>query len=164
MRSQRQILKGRKKKSARSEKRGAESLGGKITPNSGAKPGWFADFYTEDLLIEDKYRTGQFYLTSKDWGKLCRGAETKGSKIPVFRITVEDCDPVAILDPSDWEELGGTAPKTIIPWIGKTSIRVDAQLVQRLHEIGTQVTLDTPLGYLILTEWSEFARVYKEDQ
>jgi hypothetical protein len=158
--------KKRKRKSLRSEKRAADDLNGEVTPNSGAARGWFGDVQCDDLLVEDKYRTGHFYLTKDDWKKLEDGARVKGGKIPVFRITVEQCEPVAILNPDDWEEIGGVPPLCRVPHKlrkGRKSFRVYSGLV-RILEHEASLWLDTPMGILLLTTWDRFVAAYKEDQ
>jgi len=158
--------KERKRRSLHSEKRAAADLNGQTTPNSGAARGWFGDVYCDDLLIEDKYRTGHFYLTKIDWQKLKDGAQAKGGKIPVFRITVERQEPVAVLMPSDWEEISGKPSLDLVPLQlnkGRKSFRIHSGLV-RILEPEESLLLDTPLGFLLLTTWERFVATYKEDQ
>jgi hypothetical protein len=103
--------KWRKRVSSKSEKAGAESVGGRRSPNSGSQPTQIGgDFANRHLLVEDKVvgitnRARKFNLTPRLWEKLEREAEVQG-KLPIFRVSVAQQRPVAITSISIARKLG----------------------------------------------------------
>ena len=97
----------RKRKSLRSEKTAA-GTSGRTTRRSGATATDPGDVSFPCSLVEDKYRSSfSFNIGPKLWDNHARKAKQKGERIPVFRVTLEDNVPVAVLLLEDWEELGG---------------------------------------------------------
>lgn len=97
----------RKRNSLRSEKIAAGKLG-RTTRRSGATTTDPGDVSFPCSLIEDKYRSSfSFNIGPKLWDTHARKAKQKGERIPVFRVTLEDKMPVAVLLLDDWGELGG---------------------------------------------------------
>lgn len=111
-------------------------------------------------MVEDKVRSAAvFYLTEALWRKLLREARTV-YKMPVYRVTVGDAAPVAVIQRNDWLELGGEEPKGACLSIPNKSsgwsCKISTDLVDDLYDgpLHTQW-----LGWeLIIVLWDEFEK------
>lgn len=82
-----------RKKSQKQEKSVAKSIGGRVTPASGALWGAKGDVRSDKFLIECKTTDKPLYSVKKQiWQKICEEALQDNLRIPVMCISVQNND------------------------------------------------------------------------
>lgn len=149
-----------------SEEKAAGKYGRK-TRRSGGDPRDPGDVKFPHALVEDKVRSkDHYYLTKKVWEKL-RKESKQTYKMSVFRVTVGDEFPIAVLRSMDWMELRRYLPEGTYqdrPGIRLSkrpdrSLKIDQELARWLDDTYPRPVILEWREEMVAVCWSEFSRV-----
>ncbi len=146
--------KRRRRRSTRSEQRGADSLGGKRVPGSGALLGAPGDFITNEILGEDKWTSSNvFYITRSLWEDLEGKAKLREGRTPVFRVTTSERIPMAILRLSDMRKLFGDSELLENEPILQRRARIPVETSEHVIDPGWE------RGPFVILSWRSFTQL-----